>query len=54
MYDRKLLCVGWKDGWCLMCDVLLRLPLSVFVKMVNISIEIPGLERYLAHPILQV
>ena len=42
---------GWGLGWCLMCDVLLRLPLSVFVKLVNITQEIPGLQEYLNHPV---
>ena len=42
---------GWGLGWCLMCDVLLRLPLSVFVKLVNITQEIPGLLEYLNHPV---
>ena len=30
---------------------LLRLPLSVFVKLVNITFEIRGLEELLAHPV---
>jgi hypothetical protein len=30
-----------------MCDVLLRLPLSVFVKVVNVSVKINGIEDYL-------
>ena len=42
---------GWGLGWCLMCDVLLRLPLSVFVKLINITIEVPGLHDYLSHPV---
>ena len=42
---------GWGMGWCLMCDVLLRLPLSVFVKLINITVDIPGLMDYLNHPV---
>lgn len=42
---------GWGQGWCLMCDVLLRLPLSIFVKLVNITMEVPGLQDYLTHPV---
>ena len=42
---------GWGLGWCLMCDILLRLPLSVFVKLINITVEIPGLTEYLNHPV---
>jgi hypothetical protein len=44
---------GWPTaaGWCLMCDVLLRLPLSIFVKLVNITFELPGLQEYLTHPV---
>ena len=40
-------CQGWGDGWCLMCDVLLRLPLSLFVKIVNVTVKIDGIEDYL-------
>ena len=28
-----------------------RLPLSVFVKLINITLEIPGLLEYLNHPV---
>ncbi|XP_026830371.1 general transcription factor 3C polypeptide 1 [Ooceraea biroi] len=42
---------GWPDGWTLMCDVLLGLPLSIFVKVHNITFVIPELEYYLYHPI---
>lgn len=42
---------GWSDGWALMCDVLIRLPLSIFVKVYNIPYVIPDLESYLDHPI---
>lgn len=42
---------GWGEGWCFLCDILLRLPLSIFVKVVNITYEINGLEDYLKHPI---
>ena len=38
------------------CHVLIflvfpRLPLSVFVKLINITLEIPGLLEYLNHPV---
>ncbi|KAJ4449055.1 hypothetical protein ANN_00450, partial [Periplaneta americana] len=42
---------GWPDGWAIMCDLLLRLPLCTFVKIFNVSFIIPGLEQYLLHPI---
>eukprot|EP00094_Tigriopus_californicus_P009796 TCALIF_09445-PA protein Name:"Similar to Gtf3c1 General transcription factor 3C polypeptide 1 (Rattus norvegicus)" AED:0.03 eAED:0.04 QI:37/0.71/0.62/1/0.85/0.87/8/0/1945 len=42
---------GWTKGWCLMCDVLLRLPLSVFVQLVNITTFVEGLSELLEHPI---
>lgn len=42
---------GWPKGWTLMCDVLMGLPLSIFVKVHNIKYVIPDLERYLSHPI---
>lgn len=39
------------NGWALMSDILLRLPLSIFVKIFNITYEIPELEQVLSHPI---
>lgn len=39
------------DGWILMSDLALRLPLSLFLKMLNIKVEIVGLNEYLEHPI---
>ena len=42
---------GWDDGWCLICDVLLRLPLSLFLMLVNVSFVIEGLQEYIEHPI---
>ncbi|XP_077271220.1 general transcription factor 3C polypeptide 1 isoform X1 [Temnothorax americanus] len=42
---------GWSKGWALMCDVLLGLPLSIFIKVHNITFMIPELELYLNHPI---
>lgn len=45
---------GWPNGWCLMCDILLRMPVSLFVKLVNFSYDIPDLvPNYLNHPIRQ-
>lgn len=42
---------GWTKGWAIMCDILLRLPLSIFLHLVNINYEVPGLDDYLSHPI---
>ena len=42
---------GWDEGWCLICDVLLRLPLSLFLMLVNVSFVIEGLQEYIDHPI---
>ncbi|XP_046745508.1 general transcription factor 3C polypeptide 1 [Diprion similis] len=42
---------GWPLGWTIMCDVLLRIPLSIFVKVHNVPYFIPELETYLNHPI---
>lgn len=42
---------GWPEGWALMCDILLGLPLSIFAKVHNITFIIPELEPYLNHPI---
>lgn len=44
---------GWPLGWSFLCDILLRLPLSIFLKVVNITYQIEGLEAYLKHPIKQ-
>ncbi|KAK4883978.1 hypothetical protein RN001_000249 [Aquatica leii] len=45
--------VGWSDGWALVCDIVLRLPLCLFVKLCNITIVIPDLPLYLEHPVKQ-
>nr|CAD7571813.1 unnamed protein product [Timema californicum] len=42
---------GWPTGWAIMCDVLLRLPLSIFVKICNITYVVPQIDSYLSHPI---
>ncbi|KAK5648994.1 hypothetical protein RI129_003886 [Pyrocoelia pectoralis] len=44
---------GWSEGWALVCDVLLRLPLVIFVKLCNVSYIIPDLFLYLEHPFKQ-
>lgn len=38
-------------GWCLTSDCLFRMPLSVFVRVVNMAYEIRGLDEMLSHPI---
>ncbi|XP_015608744.1 general transcription factor 3C polypeptide 1 [Cephus cinctus] len=42
---------GWPLGWTLMCDILLRIPLSCFLKVHNVPFVIPDLEYYVNHPI---
>ncbi|XP_012253071.2 general transcription factor 3C polypeptide 1 isoform X2 [Athalia rosae] len=42
---------GWPEGWTIMCDVLLRMPLSTFIKLHNVPYSIPELMNYLNHPI---
>lgn len=44
---------GWEKGWTLVCDIIVRIPLSLFVKLCNISFIIPELTHYLDHPIKQ-
>ena len=44
---------GWGPGWSFLCDILLRLPLSIFVKLVNITYEIEGIDEYLKHRVKQ-
>ena len=34
-----------------MCDVLLRLPLSLFVMLVNVTLQVEGVDEYLNHPV---
>jgi general transcription factor 3C polypeptide 1 len=43
--------LGYPIGWALMCDVLLRIPLSLFVKVHNVNLEVPGLQELLDHPV---
>lgn len=44
---------GYPKGWALIRDVLLRMPLSIFVKVHNVNFEVPGLQEYLDHPVKQ-
>ncbi|XP_063221021.1 general transcription factor 3C polypeptide 1 isoform X2 [Bacillus rossius redtenbacheri] len=41
----------WPQGWAIMCDLLLRLPLSLFVEIFNITYVVPNMEEYLEHPV---
>ncbi|XP_046395465.1 general transcription factor 3C polypeptide 1 isoform X2 [Ischnura elegans] len=45
--------LGFPGGWTFMSDWLLRIPLCIFVKIYNVTCEVPGLEEYLNHPIRQ-
>lgn len=42
---------GFDVGWCLLSDCIFRMPLSIFVKLVNITYEIKGLDEFTSHPI---
>lgn len=42
---------GYPKGWALYSDILLRMPLSIFIKIFNVTFEVPGLEKMLMHPI---
>jgi general transcription factor 3C polypeptide 1 len=42
---------GWPEGWAIVCDLLLRLPLCIFVKVFNVTFIVPELEQYLMHPV---
>ncbi|XP_055298279.1 general transcription factor 3C polypeptide 1 isoform X2 [Sitodiplosis mosellana] len=42
---------GFDEGWCLLSDCIFRMPLSIFVKVVNIAYEIKGLDEFISHPI---
>ncbi|KAJ8917397.1 hypothetical protein NQ315_002421 [Exocentrus adspersus] len=41
----------WMTGWALLCDVILRLPISVLCKIHNVRFEVPELTETLNHPI---
>ncbi|KAM6166644.1 general transcription factor 3C polypeptide 1 isoform 2-T2 [Erethizon dorsatum] len=40
-------------GWALVSDILLCLPLSIFVQIVQVSYKVDNLEEYLNHPLKQ-
>ncbi|XP_004623195.2 general transcription factor 3C polypeptide 1 [Octodon degus] len=40
-------------GWALVSDILLSLPLSIFVQIVQVSYKVDNLEEYLSHPVKQ-
>ncbi|XP_065165819.1 general transcription factor 3C polypeptide 1 isoform X2 [Atheta coriaria] len=42
---------NWPDGWALISDIFLRLPVSLFVRMYNVTYVIPELPSYLNHPV---
>ncbi|KAJ8949184.1 hypothetical protein NQ318_021677 [Aromia moschata] len=42
---------GWIEGWALVCDVILRLPISVLCKVHNLSYEMNEIRDILNHPI---
>lgn len=44
---------GWPKGWIFISDLLLRLPLFIFVRIINITYEVPNIEYYLTHPVRQ-
>lgn len=42
---------GFPNGWCLVSDCVFRMPLSVFIRVVNYAYKIRGLDELLTHPI---
>ncbi|XP_042203426.1 general transcription factor 3C polypeptide 1-like isoform X2 [Homarus americanus] len=40
-----------EKGWAFVCDVLLRLPLCIFVRLVSVSYTSGEIEEYLSHPL---
>lgn len=42
---------GFPNGWCLVSDCIFRMPLSVFIRIVNYAYKIRGLDEILTHPI---
>lgn len=41
----------YPHGWFLVSDILCRMPLSIFIRVVNFTYEIRGLDDVLSHPI---
>ncbi|XP_077977652.1 general transcription factor 3C polypeptide 1-like [Glandiceps talaboti] len=39
------------QGWCLVSDLLLWMPLSIFCSIVQLSYKVDNLEEYLSHPL---
>ncbi|XP_044744636.1 uncharacterized protein LOC123306619 [Coccinella septempunctata] len=44
---------NFPSGWALLCDVILSIPLSLWVKIFHVTIECPKLFSYLEHPVRQ-
>ncbi|CAH0548899.1 unnamed protein product [Brassicogethes aeneus] len=42
---------GWPTGWALVADVILRLPLSILVKLYNVTFNDSELSELLQHPV---
>ncbi|XP_072026840.1 general transcription factor 3C polypeptide 1-like [Amphiura filiformis] len=38
-------------GWCVIRDLLLAMPVSIFLKIVSLPIEVKGIKEYLNHPL---
>lgn len=38
-------------GWAFVCDILLRLPLCIFIRLVSITCTSEELENFLSHPL---
>ena len=37
---------GYSEGWILLCDAILRMPLSLFIQLVCINYDVPGLGMF--------
>ncbi|XP_063738883.1 general transcription factor 3C polypeptide 1 isoform X2 [Eleginops maclovinus] len=44
---------GFSSGWAMVSDILLCMPLSVFIQVIQINYRVDGLEEYLSHPVKQ-
>ncbi|XP_043108861.1 general transcription factor 3C polypeptide 1 [Puntigrus tetrazona] len=44
---------GFGPGWALISDVLVSLPLSIFMQVVQVNYQVEGLEQYLKDPVKQ-
>ncbi|XP_060533039.1 general transcription factor 3C polypeptide 1 [Cylas formicarius] len=43
--------LGWEHGWALLCDIILRIPFSIMLKIHNVPFQLEEITEILQHPI---